>query len=137
MNIFDRNIYSDIRSNQNFDKNIFGSSFGSNISYEYIRIFIHVIFLKQIYSNILSCQNPYDCHTLLQNTDLNFYDMETLSANNKDGIHPWPFSPECFTPRDAPCFWQRFPSKQNIFFPCPFLRFHLKRCWLLFEKISF
>ena len=36
------------------------------ISYEYIRIFIRVIFLTRIYSDIRSYQNPYECHTLIQ-----------------------------------------------------------------------
>ena len=85
--------------------------------------------IKQIYQKSIGFQ----IHTIvthcsrLQNRDFNSYEMETLSANNRDGIYPWPFSPEFFTPRDAPCFWQRFPSKQKFFFPCPFLRFHLKR----------
>ena len=63
-NIFDPNIYSDLRSYQNFDTNIFGYSFVSKNSYEYIRIFVRVIFLTRIYSDIHSYQNPYECHAL-------------------------------------------------------------------------
>ena len=35
-------------------------------AYEFIQIFICVIFLTGIYSDIHSCQNPYECHTLIQ-----------------------------------------------------------------------
>ena len=34
-------------------------------SYEYIRIFVRIIFLTRIYSDIRSYQNPYECHTLV------------------------------------------------------------------------
>ena len=46
-NILDPNIYSDIRSYQNFDTNIFGYSFMSKISYEFIQISVRVIFLTK------------------------------------------------------------------------------------------
>ena len=51
-NIFDPNIYSDIRLYQIFDMNIFEYSL---VSKNFI----------QIYSDIRSCQNPYECYTLL------------------------------------------------------------------------
>ena len=38
----------------------------SNLLYEYIRIFVRVIFLMRIYSDICSCQILYECHTLLE-----------------------------------------------------------------------
>ena len=51
--IFNTNTYSDIRSCQ---KN----------QYEYIRIFIRVILLIRIYSDIHSYQNFHECHTLFR-----------------------------------------------------------------------
>ena len=56
--IFNTNTYSDIRSCQ---KN----------QYEYIRIFIRVILLIRIYSDIHSYQNFHECHTLVWNVFLN------------------------------------------------------------------
>ena len=49
-------IYSDIRSYHFFDTNIFGYSFVSFFWYEYIRIFVRIVFWKKIYSNIHSYQ---------------------------------------------------------------------------------
>ena len=39
----------------------------SNFLYEYIRTFIRVNFLIRIYSDIHSCRNSYECHTLVCN----------------------------------------------------------------------
>ena len=45
-------------------KCFFGHSFVSHLSTEYIRIFVRVIFLTRLYSDIRLCQNFYECHTL-------------------------------------------------------------------------
>ena len=53
-NIFDTNIYSDIRSYHFLYTNIFGYSFVSKFCYEYIRIFVRIKILIRIYSDIRS-----------------------------------------------------------------------------------
>merc|ERR1712001_792443 len=64
--IFNTNTYSDIRSCQ---KKL----------YEYIRIFIRVILLIRIYSDIHSYQNFHECHTLVS-TFLIFANFPNLAS---------------------------------------------------------
>ena len=51
---------------------LFGHSFLSSIVYEYIRIFFRIKFVIQIYSDIHSCQNFHEYHTLLHVFILSF-----------------------------------------------------------------
>ena len=55
-NIFDPNIYSDIRSYQNFDTNIFRYSFVTKFWSKIIKTFIYIRIWIQIYSDIRSYQ---------------------------------------------------------------------------------
>ena len=86
-NIF-RCEYSFVSYSYNFfDTNIFGYWFVSFFLYEYIRIFVRIVFFIRIYSDIRLYRKIYICHTLVREVS----DANPISSQFSLSFENWHF----------------------------------------------